>query len=144
MKKAIPPDALISDAAKFDMGRCVVEFIQFLTSEGSFIPNPTQTPNPLGEKKLTHPAAENALKTRRRTIEGGDIIEAMDATGFENYAEALRPYLDAYREEKRKADAEKRNKGNAASVPSSSRRAEERAASPDDEEEDEEEGEDEP
>ena len=42
------------------------------------------------------------MKTHRKTIEGGDIIEAMKKTGFENYAEALRPYLDAYRAEYRK------------------------------------------
>ena len=48
MKKAVPSDALISDAAKGDMGRCVVEFIQFLTSEGSFKPNPFTHSRSLG------------------------------------------------------------------------------------------------
>ena len=37
----------------------------------------------------------------------------MKNTGFENYAEALRPYIEGFREERRKADAEKKNKAKA-------------------------------
>ena len=60
--------------------------------------NITQTNTPL---PLT--AADNNKASHRKTIEGGDILEALERTGFENYAEALRPYLEGYRAERQRA-----------------------------------------
>lgn len=37
------------------------------------------------------------MSADRSSIEGTDILIAMDNTGFENYAELLRRYLDGYR-----------------------------------------------
>ena len=51
------------------------------------------------------------MNINRSTIDGGDILEAMEKTGFENYAEALRPYLRKYRERKIRLESEKRDKG---------------------------------
>lgn len=63
---------------------------------------------------LTLLAAENASNADRKLLEGSDVLEAMRRTGFENYAAALRPYLQAYRAEMCKPSPQKRN-GNPAS-----------------------------
>lgn len=112
MKNALPADAKIMRSAKQDMERFTVEFIQFLTSEGlsnssihlCHMYNFSRTNTCLGLL-----AAENASNVGRKTLEGSDVLEAMRKTGFENYAAALRPYLQAYRAEKYNRSLEKRN-----------------------------------
>lgn len=98
MKKALPADALIAKQAREDMERYVVEFIQFLTNEGRS--NPSIHASLMHSAKLTHSsptAAEDAAKTSRMVLYGRDILKAMDNTGFEHYAKALKPYLEAYK-----------------------------------------------
>lgn len=47
--------------------------------------------------KRTPSAADNVSSTGRQLITGDHILLAMDFTGYENIAGALRPYLRGYR-----------------------------------------------
>ncbi|KAF7326306.1 CBFD-NFYB-HMF domain-containing protein [Mycena kentingensis (nom. inval.)] len=76
MKAAVPANTKIGKDAKECVQECVSEFISFLTSE----------------------AAERSLVEKRKTIGGEDILHAMTALGFDNYAEVLRIYLAKLRE----------------------------------------------
>ncbi|KAJ7057831.1 histone-fold-containing protein [Mycena amicta] len=76
MKAAVPPSAKIAKDAKECVQECVSEFISFITSE----------------------AAERCLSEKRKTIGGEDILYAMSALGFENYAETLKIHLAKLRQ----------------------------------------------
>ncbi|KAF9954095.1 Nuclear transcription factor Y subunit B-3 [Mortierella alpina] len=76
MKKALPDNAKIAKEAKETVQECVSEFISFITSE----------------------ASDRCQLEKRKTINGEDILWAMQSLGFENYAEALKIYLSKYRE----------------------------------------------
>lgn len=76
MKKALPASAKISKEAKECVQECVSEFISFITSE----------------------ACEKCLNERRKTINGDDLMHAMNTLGFEKYLEPLRAYLQKYRD----------------------------------------------
>jgi histone H3/H4 len=76
MKKALPPNAKISKEAKECVQECVSEFISFVTSE----------------------ACEKCLEEKRKTINGDDLMHAILTLGFEKYLDALRVYLQKYRE----------------------------------------------
>ncbi|KAI9275523.1 histone-fold-containing protein [Phascolomyces articulosus] len=76
MKKSLPENAKIAKEAKECVQECVSEFISFITSESS----------------------DRCLQEKRKTINGEDILWAMQSLGFENYAEALKIYLAKYRE----------------------------------------------
>jgi len=71
MKAAVPEAAKISKDAKECMQECVSEFISFITSE----------------------AAERCNLEKRKTINGEDILYAMQSLGFDNYNAVLRIYL---------------------------------------------------
>ncbi|EGS18784.1 putative transcriptional activator hap3 protein [Thermochaetoides thermophila DSM 1495] len=77
MKNALPENAKIAKEAKECMQECVSEFISFITSE----------------------ASEKCHQEKRKTVNGEDILFAMNSLGFENYAEALKIYLTKYREQ---------------------------------------------
>eukprot|EP00361_Fabrea_salina_P002172 CAMPEP_0202430484 /NCGR_PEP_ID=MMETSP1345-20130828/3909_1 /ASSEMBLY_ACC=CAM_ASM_000843 /TAXON_ID=342563 /ORGANISM="Fabrea Fabrea salina" /LENGTH=106 /DNA_ID=CAMNT_0049041975 /DNA_START=48 /DNA_END=368 /DNA_ORIENTATION=+ len=76
MKKALPPNAKISKDAKECVQECVSEFISFITSE----------------------ACEKCLGEKRKTINGDDLLFALNTLGFEKYLDALRIYLHKYKE----------------------------------------------
>ncbi|KAI9258469.1 nuclear transcription factor Y subunit B-3 [Sporodiniella umbellata] len=76
MKKALPDNAKIAKEAKECVQECVSEFISFITSE----------------------ASDRCQQEKRKTINGEDILWAMQSLGFENYTEALKIYLSKYRE----------------------------------------------
>ncbi|KAJ1952846.1 transcriptional activator hap3 [Dipsacomyces acuminosporus] len=76
MKRALPDNAKIAKEAKETVQECVSEFISFITSE----------------------ASDRCQQEKRKTINGEDILWAMQSLGFENYAEALKVYLNKYRE----------------------------------------------
>ncbi|ORE15244.1 nuclear transcription factor Y subunit B-3 [Rhizopus microsporus] len=78
MKKALPENAKIAKEAKECVQECVSEFISFITSE----------------------ASDRCQQEKRKTINGEDILWAMQSLGFENYTEALKIYLAKYRENK--------------------------------------------
>ncbi|KAF9914615.1 Nuclear transcription factor Y subunit B-8 [Lobosporangium transversale] len=65
MKKALPDNAKIAKEAKETVQECVSEFISFITSE----------------------ASDRCQLEKRKTINGEDILWAMQSLGFENYAE---------------------------------------------------------
>ncbi|KAG9023695.1 transcriptional activator hap3 [Tulasnella sp. JGI-2019a] len=75
MKGSAPPSAKISKDAKECMQECVSEFISFITSE----------------------AAERCNMEKRKTINGEDILYAMQSLGFDNYNTVLRVYLSKLR-----------------------------------------------
>lgn len=98
MKKALPAEALIHKPAKEDMERCVVEFIQFLTSEGLSDPSTRATPMyPVVLTHFFHSAADVASNSSRKSLSGNDILQAMENTGLGHYALALRPFLEGLR-----------------------------------------------
>ncbi|CAJ0834362.1 14276_t:CDS:2 [Entrophospora sp. SA101] len=74
MKKALPDNAKIAKEAKECVQECVSEFISFITT------------------------SDRCQQEKRKTINGEDILWAMQSLGFENYAEALKIYLAKYRE----------------------------------------------
>ncbi|ODQ82001.1 hypothetical protein BABINDRAFT_170565 [Babjeviella inositovora NRRL Y-12698] len=71
MKNTLPTTAKVSKDAKECMQECVSEFISFITSE----------------------ASDKCSAEKRKTINGEDILFAMNNLGFENYAEVLKIYL---------------------------------------------------
>ncbi|GAO50722.1 histone-fold-containing protein [Saitoella complicata NRRL Y-17804] len=76
MKGTLPESAKIAKDAKECVQECVSEFIAFITSE----------------------ASEKCQQEKRKTVNGEDILHAMQQLGFENYAEALKIYLARYRQ----------------------------------------------
>ncbi|XP_001638931.2 nuclear transcription factor Y subunit beta isoform X2 [Nematostella vectensis] len=76
MKKSIPKTGKIAKDAKECVQECVSEFISFITSE----------------------ASERCHQEKRKTINGEDILFAMQTLGFDNYVEPLKLYLQKYRE----------------------------------------------
>ncbi|KAL7646855.1 UNVERIFIED_CONTAM: hypothetical protein RMT77_002111 [Armadillidium vulgare] len=76
MKKEIPKTGKIAKDARECVQECVSEFISFITSE----------------------ASDRCHQEKRKTINGEDILWAMNALGFENYVEPLKLYLQKYRE----------------------------------------------
>jgi nuclear transcription Y subunit beta len=76
MKNALDKNTKIARDAKETVQECVSEFISFITSE----------------------ACEKCKLENRKTINGDDIMFAMDTLGFSNYIEVLKPYLAKYRE----------------------------------------------
>ncbi|KAG1210938.1 hypothetical protein G6F69_005046 [Rhizopus microsporus] len=74
MKKALPENAKIAKEAKECVQECVSEFISFITT------------------------SDRCQQEKRKTINGEDILWAMQSLGFENYTEALKIYLAKYRE----------------------------------------------
>ncbi|KAI9313534.1 nuclear transcription factor Y subunit B-3, partial [Dichotomocladium elegans] len=82
MKKSMPENAKIAKEAKECVQECVSEFISFITSEYPFYAR----------------TSDRCLQEKRKTINGEDILWAMQSLGFENYAETLKIYLQKYRE----------------------------------------------
>jgi histone H3/H4 len=76
MKTAIPQQVKITKEAKGFMREYVSEFISFVTSE----------------------AVKVCQQEKRKALNGEDLLFAMDSLGFENYTEALRIYLQRYRD----------------------------------------------
>ena len=76
MKQALPKSAKIAKDAKETVQECVSEFISFITSE----------------------ASEKCANEKRKTINGDDILYALNTLGFDKYYENLKLYLNKYRE----------------------------------------------
>eukprot|EP00916_Digyalum_oweni_P027296 GHVL01044744.1.p2 GENE.GHVL01044744.1~~GHVL01044744.1.p2 ORF type:complete len:224 (+),score=43.90 GHVL01044744.1:99-770(+) len=76
MRKALPSNAKVGKDARECVQECVTEFISFITSE----------------------ASDKCLQEKRKTINGDDLIWALNSLGFEKYIEPLRAYLHKYRE----------------------------------------------
>ncbi|CAI5442264.1 unnamed protein product [Caenorhabditis angaria] len=76
MKTRCEPGTKISKDAKECVQECLSEFISFLTSE----------------------AAEYCHQTKRKTITADDLLTALEALGFDNYAEPMRITLAKYRQ----------------------------------------------
>ncbi|CAG0882401.1 unnamed protein product [Cyprideis torosa] len=76
MKRPVPKSGKIAKDARECIQECVSEFISFITSE----------------------ASERCSEEKRKTINGEDVIFAMNQLGFENYVEPLKLYLNQYRE----------------------------------------------
>ena len=80
MKRSLPKNAKIAKDAKDVVQECVSEFISFITSE----------------------ASDKCQREKRKTINGDDLLWAMDVLFFKEYLEPLNLYLQKFR------DAEKR------------------------------------
>ncbi|TPP65502.1 Nuclear transcription factor Y subunit beta [Fasciola gigantica] len=76
MRRAVPGNGKIAKDAKECVQECVSEFISFITSE----------------------AAERCQTEKRKTINGEDILCAMNTLGFDNYVEPLKSFLVKFRE----------------------------------------------
>eukprot|EP00742_Colponemidia_sp_Colp-10_P001391 GILJ01001497.1.p1 GENE.GILJ01001497.1~~GILJ01001497.1.p1 ORF type:complete len:153 (-),score=8.33 GILJ01001497.1:147-605(-) len=76
MKKALPANAKIAKDAKETVQECVSEFISFITSE----------------------ASDKCQQEKRKTINGDDLLWAMNTLGFEKYVDPLKLYLHKFRE----------------------------------------------
>eukprot|EP00828_Plagiopyla_frontata_P003591 TRINITY_DN11124_c0_g2_i10.p3 TRINITY_DN11124_c0_g2~~TRINITY_DN11124_c0_g2_i10.p3 ORF type:complete len:110 (+),score=22.05 TRINITY_DN11124_c0_g2_i10:234-563(+) len=87
MKKALPDNAKIAKDAKETVQECVSEFISFITSE----------------------ACEKCKNEKRKTINGDDLLFALNTLGFENYVEILKLYLQKYRDSQEKKLIDWRN-----------------------------------
>ncbi|KAJ8905504.1 hypothetical protein NDN08_002011 [Rhodosorus marinus] len=76
MKHALPQNAKIAKDGKETVQECVSEFVSFITSE----------------------ASDKCQREKRKTINGDDLLWAMNTLGFENYVEPLKTYLQRYRD----------------------------------------------
>lgn len=76
MKISIPKSGKIAKDAKECVQECVSEFVSFITSE----------------------ASDRCHQEKRKTINGEDILYAMQSLGFDNYVGPLKMYLAKYRE----------------------------------------------
>ena len=76
MKMAVPSNAKIAKDAKETVQECVSEFIAFVTSE----------------------ASDRCQQEKRKTINGEDILWAMESLGFDHYVQLLKIYLQKYKE----------------------------------------------
>jgi len=76
MKVSIPKTGKIAKDAKECVQECVSEFVSFITSE----------------------ASDRCHAEKRKTINGEDILHAMQVLGFDNYVPPLKLYLNKYRE----------------------------------------------
>ncbi|CAH1452173.1 unnamed protein product [Lactuca virosa] len=74
--KVLPPDAKIAKDAKQTYLECVSVFISFITSE----------------------ASDKCRKDKRQTLNGDDLIWAMNRLGFQDYVNPLNAYLKKYRQ----------------------------------------------
>ncbi|VDD74177.1 unnamed protein product [Mesocestoides corti] len=88
MKRAIPPNGKVAKDAKECVQECVSEFISFITSEYVRV-----IVLPVYAR-----AAERCQNEKRKTINGEDLLWAMNALGFENYVEPLKTFLVKYRD----------------------------------------------
>ena len=79
MKSCVPSNGKIAKEAKETVQETVSEFISFITSE----------------------ASDRCLQEKRKTLNGEDILFAMETLGFDNYIEPLRVYLSKYRKVKK-------------------------------------------
>jgi len=75
MKRALPNNAKIAKDAKETVQECVSEFISFITSE----------------------ASDKCQQEKRKTINGEDILWAMQSLGFDSYYEPLKLYFEGVR-----------------------------------------------
>lgn len=96
MKGNLPDNAKISKDAKEIVQECVSEFISFVTSEAS-----DKCAGASRRRRLQF--TERAATTRRagdkrKTINGGDVLTALQSLGFDRYDEPLRIFLEKYRE----------------------------------------------
>jgi len=76
MKRVLPESGKVAKDAKECCQECVSELISFITSE----------------------ASERCQNEKRKTINGEDILWAMQQLGFDQYVEPLKLYLAKYRE----------------------------------------------
>lgn len=76
MKQILPPHAKISKEGKETMQECLSEFICFITEE----------------------ASEKCREEKRKILSGDDICWAMQNLGLDNFAQALRRYVQRYRQ----------------------------------------------
>ncbi|KAI9091847.1 histone-fold-containing protein [Phlyctochytrium arcticum] len=76
MKRALPENSKIAKEAKDCIMECVSEFISFITSE----------------------ATDRCISEKRKTINGEDILWAMQSLGFDNYCQTMKAYLHRYRQ----------------------------------------------
>jgi nuclear transcription Y subunit beta len=84
MKSALPQQTKIAKDAKECMQECVSEFIMFITSEYFLF--------------FTLRASDRCNQEKRKTVNGEDILNAMQVLGFDNYIDPLRIYLHKHRE----------------------------------------------
>jgi len=80
----LPPNEKIAKDAKESVQECVSEFISFITSE----------------------ASDRCQQEKRKTINGDDLLWAMDALGFADYCSPLKLYLAKYRQAAKTKDGE--------------------------------------
>jgi histone H3/H4 len=90
MKQAVPSNAKIAKDAKETVQECVSEFIAFITSEyhaslSSFC-------------QSFNRASDRCQQEKRKTINGEDIVWAMEALGFDQYGQLMKLYLQKYKE----------------------------------------------
>lgn len=79
MKDALPADAKIAKEARETVQECVSEFISFITSEYSMW-------------LIYFRACEKCKNDKRKTINGDDLIFALNQLGFDKYLENLHLY----------------------------------------------------
>ncbi|PSC72273.1 hypothetical protein C2E20_4572 [Micractinium conductrix] len=83
MKKSLPGNAKIAKDAKETVQECLSEFISFITSE----------------------ASDKCQRERRKTVNGDDLLWAMETLGFDDYVGPLKSYLNKFREAEKRAMA---------------------------------------
>ena len=87
IKNNLPKEVKLSKEAKETFQECVSEFISFITSE----------------------ASEKCNMEKRKTINGEDIIYALNNLGFDHYNGILKIFLEKYRESQKSLTSIEKN-----------------------------------
>ena len=90
IKTNLPKEVKLSKDAKETFQECLSEFISFITSE----------------------ASEKCKNEKRKTINGDDIIFALNNLGFEHYNQTLKTYLQKYRTSQKTLTDKNNGEGN--------------------------------
>ena len=90
IKQCLPEHAKIAKDCKETIQECVSEFISFITSE----------------------ACERCQHEKRKTVNGDDILYAINILGYERYYENLKLYLQKYRDSVKPADKKEEKESN--------------------------------
>ncbi|SCZ90123.1 BZ3500_MvSof-1268-A1-R1_Chr9g10717 [Microbotryum saponariae] len=96
MKRVLPSSTKVSKESKEIVQEYTSEFISFITSE----------------------AAERCSAEKRKTINGEDLLFAMNSLGFENYAEVMKIYLSKWRALSTREDKRGKRKNSTTGDPS--------------------------
>ena len=111
MKRILPPNAKVAKETKDVVQECVSEFISFITSECVVCPCVYGCVCGSSDMCPACRASDKCQREKRKTINGDDLLWAMEVLFFKEYLEPLTLYLQKFREAEKLALAGAAAKG---------------------------------